>query len=99
MSRPLAGLRAGLIAAAAALSACHHDAAIAPAPHNGPVTDLGAFDHFIAGKPTPAQFHATYPDVKLVLPGEMSTRELRLNLSRYFAKLDAQGRIVGGRFQ
>jgi hypothetical protein len=32
------------------------------------------------------------------MPGDITTKEMRLNNSRYFAELDADGRIVGGRF-
>ena len=65
----------------------------------GKVTDVAAFDAFIGTRPTPAQFRARYPDVVLVLPGEIATKEMRLDRSRYFADLDADGRIRGGRFQ
>lgn len=71
---------------------------LAPAPLHGFVTDMKAFDAFIAAHPTPDQFRAAYPDVLLVTPGMPSTRELRNNNSRYFAELDAQGRITGGKF-
>jgi hypothetical protein len=64
----------------------------------GKVEDVPAFDRFIAGKPTPEQFRKRYPDVKLVLPGEIATREFRMDRSRYFAELDADGRISGGKF-
>lgn len=71
----------------------------AAAPVAGFVTDLSAFEAFVATQPTPEQFRARYPDVLLVLPGTITTKELRLNHSRYFAQLDANSRIVGGRFQ
>ena len=64
----------------------------------GKVEDVAAFDRFIAGKPTPAQFQKRYPDVKLVLPDQIATREFRMDRSRYFAELDADGRITGGKF-
>jgi hypothetical protein len=67
-------------------------------PVPGFVTDSAAFDSFIAGKPTPQQFRTIYPDVTLVLPGDIATKEFRSNRSRYFADLDESGRIVGGRF-
>jgi hypothetical protein len=86
-------------AAALGLAACRHDAVSEQAPVPGAVTDVAAFEHFIAGKPTPEQFRHVYPDVRLVLPGDISTRELRLDKSRYFAELDDSGRIVGGRFR
>lgn len=67
-------------------------------PVPGFVTDLAQFDAYIQSHPTPEQFRLTYPDVQLVLPGQIATKELRFNNSRYFAKLDEDGRIVGGRF-
>lgn len=73
-------------------------AAATPAPVHGFVTDMTAFDAFIATHPTPDQFKAAYPDVLLVLPGTIATREMRSNNSRYFAELDANGRITGGKF-
>lgn len=70
----------------------------AAAPVAGKVTDLAAFERFIATRPKPADFRARYPDVVLILPGEFSTKEFRMDNSRYFAELDEQGRIKGGRF-
>ncbi len=72
--------------------------AAAPKPVAGFVTDTKTFDAFIATKPTPEQFHAAYPDVMLVTPDMMTTREMRQNNSRYFPKMDATGHIVGGSF-
>lgn len=72
--------------------------ATAPTAVHGFVSDMKAFDAFIATHPTPEQFRATYPDVLLVLPGTVATREFRNNNSRYFAELDANGRITGGKF-
>jgi hypothetical protein len=83
-----------------ALVACQHAAARPdPAPVSGHVTDMAAFDAWIATHPTPTQFRARYPDVLLVLPGAMTTMEMRNDNSRYFAELDAQDRITGGKFQ
>lgn len=65
----------------------------------GFVTDLAAFEQFISTAPTPAQFRARYPDVTLVLPGSIASKELRMNRSRYFAVVDGTGRITGGNFQ
>ena len=73
-------------------------AALTPTPVHGLVTDMTAFDAFIAAHPTPEQFKAAYPDVLLVLPGTIATREMRSNNSRYFAEVDANGRITGGKF-
>ncbi|MGE7137718.1 hypothetical protein ACQKIE_08835 [Luteibacter sp. NPDC031894] len=82
----------------AALSACQTAPATHPKPVAGFVTDTRAFEAFIATRPTPEQFRATYPDVMLVTPDMMTTREMRQNNSRYFPKMDAEGRIVGGSF-
>ena len=87
-----------LILAVAAVSGCHAGATAPTKPVAGFVTDMKAFDAFIATKPTPEQFHAAYPYVMLVTPGTMTTREMRQNNSRYFPKMDAEGRIVGGSF-
>ena len=65
----------------------------------GFVTDLAVFEQFIATGPTPEQFRVRYPDVTLVLPGSIASKELRSNRSRYFAVVDGAGRITGGKFQ
>ncbi|TCV92840.1 hypothetical protein EC912_106179 [Luteibacter rhizovicinus] len=85
--------------AGASLTGCHTgNVAAQPKPVAGVVTDMKAFDAFIATHPTVEQFKTTYPDVTLVPPGTMATREMRHDNSRYFAQLDADGRIVGGKF-
>lgn len=63
------------------------------------VTDMSVFDAFIALRPTPEAFAKTYPGVALILPGMITTKELRMDNSRYFAELDGEGRISGGKFQ
>ena len=63
------------------------------------VTDLPAFERFVGGKPTVSEFRAAYSCLTLVLPGEVSSRELRNDNSRYFADVDGFGRVVGGHFQ
>lgn len=70
-----------------------------PEPRAGFVTDMPAFEAFIATWPTPQGFRQAYPDVHLVLPGDITTREFRMDNSRYFAVLNEAGRITGGRFQ
>ncbi|MGB0954448.1 MAG: hypothetical protein ACPGZP_00445 [Panacagrimonas sp.] len=72
------------------------DSVAEPVP--GYVTDLRAFEAFIQTRPTPDAFRSRYPDVFLVLPGTITTKEFRTNNSRYFARLDEDGRIVGGSF-
>ena len=71
----------------------------APAPVHGFVTDMGAFDAFIARRPTADEFRTAYPDVLLILPNMPTTMEMRYNNSRYFAEIDGDGRVSGGRFQ
>jgi hypothetical protein len=65
----------------------------------GVVTDMSAFEAFIAGRPTPRDFRRVYPDVLLVMPGDITTQEYRTDNSRYFAQLDGDGRILGGVFR
>lgn len=104
---PFPDRRAGLaVLFALVLSACNGAAPVqaqAPqtvqAPVPGFVTDQPRFDTFIATQPSPEDFRRVYPDVQLVLPGQIASKELRFNNSRYFAELDAQGRIVGGKFK
>lgn len=74
-------------------------AASSEAPVRTSITDLAAFDAFIETRPTPEALRARYPGLVVVLPGDISTRELRMDNSRYFADLDAEGRVSGGRFQ
>jgi hypothetical protein len=80
------------------LGGCQASTPAMPAPVHGYVTDMKAFDAFIATHPTPEQFRAAYPDVQLVLPGTITTLEFRSNHSRYYAELDKDGRISGGHF-
>lgn len=63
------------------------------------VTDLPAFEAFIAARPRPEDLRARYPGLLVVLPTDMATKELRMDRSRYFVELDAEGRVSGGRFQ
>jgi hypothetical protein len=100
--RPTLTSAALLMVAALATTACQGGLSMngaAPQPVAGFVTEMPAFDKFIATRPTPEEFRRVYPDVTLVLPGQIATKELRFNNSRYFAQIDDQGRITGGRFQ
>jgi hypothetical protein len=99
-----------VILAALLMAACQVPQSAEPQPPNPPMDaspdkpaaanadDAVAFDAFVAKNPTPGQFRQRYPSVTLVLPGDIATKELRSDRSRYFADLDAQGRIVGGKF-
>jgi hypothetical protein len=95
MSR-LSAVILGLAVAGASLSGCQGSASTRPV--SGFVTDTTAFDAFIATHPTAEQFKAMYPDVMLVMPDTMTTREMRQNNSRYFPEFDKNGRITGGKF-
>ncbi len=63
------------------------------------VTDLKTFEAFIATRPTPEALRARYPGLAVITPDMMATRELRGDHSRYFVELDAEGRVIGGKFQ
>lgn len=80
------------------LSGCQATTPATPTPVHGFVTDMKAFDAFIATHPTPEQFRTTYPDVQLVMPGTITTMEFRSNNSRYYPELDKDGHIIGGHF-
>lgn len=91
---------AAALLAAALLSACQTGAPAAPPADQAEAAfDAAKFDAFIATKPTPDQFRATWPGILLVMPDDIATMEYRTDHSRYFAELDAQGRIVGGGFR
>lgn len=62
------------------------------------VNDVADFDRYLATRPTVSAFQLRYPKLFVVLPGTMATREFRHDRSRFFAELDAAGRIIGGRF-
>jgi len=72
-----------------------------PPPHHGYISDaeMVAFRHFVDRRPEPVEFRAHYPDVVLVLPGEIAPQDYRADRSRYFALLDEGGRISGGEFR
>ncbi|KAG9606229.1 hypothetical protein KCV01_g5801, partial [Aureobasidium melanogenum] len=84
------------IATAQAASAATEQSSVRPVRCS--VTDLDQFASFVAGKPTAVEFRAAYSCVQLVLPGDVTTMEMRYDNSRYFAQLDSHGRIVGGNF-
>jgi len=69
------------------------------APVRTQVTDLDAFNAFVATRPKPDALRQRYPGLTVVLPGDISTRELRSDNSRFFAEIDAEGRVAGGSFQ
>ena len=60
------------------------------------IGDHDQFYTFVESRPTPEQFQNAYPDVWLILPGDIVSREVCSQYYRYVAELDAQGRITGG---
>jgi hypothetical protein len=58
--------------------------------------DRSAFQAFVDSRPTPEEFQEAYPDVWLILPGDIVSREVCSQYYRYMAELDADGRIAGG---
>lgn len=68
-------------------------------PRSGTVEDVSRFWQFLESRPTPEAFERVYPDVHLVLPGDIVTQEYRTDRSRFFAELDEQGRITAGEFR
>jgi len=95
----LAPLLAAFLAISAGCAGMSERAELPP-PSSGNVQDVAEFREFLdAYQPTENQFRKVYPDVTLVMPGEMATKELRLNNSRFFAEVNDDGRIVDGRFQ
>lgn len=94
-----------LAIAAMALAGCTRDAGAGStatracvAQPGAPAVPTAAFRDYLATRPTDAEFRARYPNITLVMPGDIATRELRLDCSRFFADVGIDGRIVGGRF-
>jgi hypothetical protein len=62
----------------------------------GTLSDRPAFNAFIQSRPTPEEFQQAYPDVWLILPGDIVSRSFCSQYYHYVAELDAEGRITGG---
>lgn len=88
-------LALSVLCVAVALTGCHHGTR--PDGKHG-VTDMASFESFVATHPTPDEFKKTYPGVQLMLPGTISTMEMRFDNSRFFPNVDKDGRIIGGDF-
>lgn len=61
--------------------------------------DVVAFQQLLASYPHPDDLRAAFPEVLIVLPDEIATREFRFDQSRFFAMLDERGLVYGGTFQ
>jgi hypothetical protein len=61
-----------------------------------PVTDVVALHAFLESRPTPDEFQEAFPEVWLVLPGDIVSREYCSQFHRFIAELDTDGRIAGG---
>jgi len=92
-------LALSILGVAVALGGCHH--ATRPdgtrVDKNG-VTDMAGFEAFVASHPTQDQFKKMYPGVQLMLPGTISTMEIRYDNTRFFPQMDKDGHIIGGDF-
>jgi len=82
-----------------ALAGCHH----ATRPDGSRVDKSGvvnmdSFEAFISTHPTAEEFKKMYPGVQLMMPGMISTMEIRYDNTRFFPQLDKDGRIIGGDF-
>lgn len=65
---------------------------------DAPGVPAGAFREFLATRPTPDAVRRRHPALRVVLPGQPTTMEFRRDCRRFFVTLDAEGRVVGGRF-
>lgn len=92
-------LALSILGVAVALAGCHHATrADGSRVDKGGVANMGGFESFIATHPTQEQFKAQYPGVLLMLPGTVSTMEIRYDNTRFFPQLDKDGHIIGGDF-
>jgi hypothetical protein len=92
-------LALSILGVAVALAGCHH----ATRPDGTKVdkkgvTNMEGFEAFIGTHPTAEQFKAMYPGVLLMLPGTISTMEMRYDNTRFFPSMDKDGHITGGDF-
>ncbi|GFZ88755.1 hypothetical protein [Dyella caseinilytica] len=92
-------LALSLLGVTIALAGCHH----ATRPDGSRVDKKGvvnmdSFESYISTHPTPEDFKKMYPGVQLMMPGMISTMEIRYDNSRFFPQLDKDGRIIGGDF-
>jgi hypothetical protein len=62
----------------------------------GSAKSISELPSFVALRPTPEEFQQAFPDVWLVLPGDIVSRSVCSQYYRFMAELDATGRISGG---
>jgi hypothetical protein len=92
-------LALSVLGVAVALAGCHHGTRPdGTRVDKKGVVDMAGFENFIATHPTADEFKKMYPGVQLMLPGTISTMEVRFDNSRFFPQMDKDGRIVGGDF-
>lgn len=82
-----------LLAASVAASA---SPASTPDPAADTAKDMAELPAFVAARPTPEEFQQAFPDVWLILPGDIVSRDVCSQYYRFIAELDPQGRISGG---
>jgi len=58
--------------------------------------DISELPAFVASRPTPEEFQQAFPEIWLVLPGDIVSRSVCSEYFRFMAELDAEGRISGG---
>ncbi|MFO8153413.1 hypothetical protein [Thioalkalivibrio sp.] len=63
------------------------------------VTDTSEIRAFVRSRPTPEEFREAYPEVWLILPGDIVSREVCSEYYRFVAELDPDGRIRGGHLE
>ncbi|MFC3653038.1 hypothetical protein ACFONN_15875 [Dyella humi] len=92
-------LALSVLGVAVALAGCHHGTRPdgSRVDKQG-VTDMATFESFVATHPTSDEFKKMYPGVQLMLPGMISTMEMRYDNTRFFPQMDNSGRIIGGDF-
>ena len=92
-------LALSILGVTVALAGCHHATRPDGAKvDKGGVVLMGPFENFIATHPTPDQFKKMYPGVQLMMPGAISSLDIRYDNTRFFPQLDKDGRIIGGDF-
>ena len=92
-------LALSVLGVAVALAGCHHGSRPdGTRVDKKGVVDMATFENFVATHPTADQFKKMYPGVQLMLPGTISSMEIRYDNTRFFPQMDKDGRIVGGDF-